>query len=313
MAQPARWERDLNRRYYLAYLREQRVTDAQLARVLRDASREAEASIVRILDRPGIGAEVRRQQYQMSSAVLRDTVSGLWSEVEEYTRAGMARTSALAVDAQARHAAFLAEVARVEGIPVEVLRRNLEVAARGSVEHARSRLLSQRPLSPLVYKNADLAAGRVDRLVNQGIATGRSAKEIAGSVRHLIRPDTRGGVSYAAMRLGRTELGNAFHTTTIRGAAEMPFVEGFKWELSGSHPRPDDCDDLHDFDHDGLGNGVFRPENVPDRPHPNCMCYTITVTVRPSDFEDALLRGDYDDWLSQYGDDWDDQAFDLAG
>lgn len=152
-------------------------------------------------------------------------------------------------------------------------------------------------LSPRVYKNRALAAGQVDQAINTGILLGKSSKEIAADVRGLISARAPGGVSYSALRLGRTELNNAFHTTQTRAYAEQPWVAGVKWNLSGSHPRPDACDEYARQDHDDLGAGVFRRQNVPGKPHPQCLCYITAITISREDFIDNLFAGRYDTFL----------------
>ena len=54
-----------------------------------------------------------------------------------------------------------------------------------------------------------------------------------------------------------------------------PVVEGIKWELSAQHPEWDVCDYLSKQDLYGLGAGVYPPELLPPKPHPNCLCYSV--------------------------------------
>lgn len=91
------------------------------------------------------------------------------------------------------------------------------------------------------------------------------------------------------MRLSRTEINNAFHEQQKR-AGDKPWVEGVKWNLSGSHPRPDTCNDYANQSN-GLGRGVFKTGDVPDKPHPQCLCYLTYETLSPEAFLDALGTG----------------------
>ena len=106
-----------------------------------------------------------------------------------------------------------------------------------------------------------------------------------------------GGVKYAAMRLGRTELANAFHQTTIRHTREMPWVKGYKWYRSRSHAHSDVCDEYANEDHDGLGEGVFKKANVPDKPHPQCLCYIVAVSMDDKDWLKAYNAGRFNQYL----------------
>lgn len=301
MAQPLRWEERLGRRTFLEFLREQVVTERQLAAVLRDAAIDSERMVAATLG-DGIGAQIRREQYRQTAAALRRRQGSLWRTISDTTREGIDRATRVAVQSQGRLAQFLGRVAVQEGIPnAHLLRQGIVMAAETSAERVRARLISRIDLSPRVYRNADLAAGRIDRIVNRGIAQNKSAREIARSVRHLIRPDTPGGVSYSAMRLGRTELNNAFHATSVQAYDANPFVHAAKWTLSGSHPREDVCDELAESDADKLGAGVFKVEHIPSKPHPNCLCFTTAITIGQDAFNERLLAGDFDPWLTSNG------------
>lgn len=301
MPQPTPWERQLAGESYSDLLKTVRITDRELAAILRDGAREAERVVERTLAKPGIGAELRRQQYTTAAEVLRRQQADLWGQISKSTVAGIDRASRDAARAHERHTEFLARAAVAEGLPdLPDIAPAMRAAAENAAENIRSRYRNAIDLSPRVYRNADLAAGRIDRIVNRGIATQKSAREIAADVRGLIRPDTRGGVSYAAMRLGRTELNNAFHATTVRSNADAPFIEGMKWTLSGSHPRPDECDSLASRG-SGLGPGVYRPTDVPPKPHPQCLCFTVSISTSNRRFRDGLRSGEYDDWLRANG------------
>ena len=300
MARATRRERDVARATYQRHLTTQRVTDRELSRVLKDAADEATEMIRRTTGR-GIGAQIRRAQYMASRDALRRTMSDLWNGVENATVRGLTRAAAEGAEGQAAYARMLAEATRQEQIPAHHLRRMMGSAAETSGERVQSRLINDIDLSPNVYRNRELSMGRVDRVVNNAIATNQSAREIASGVRGLIRPDVRGGISYAAKRLGRTELNNAFHTTTVRHAQSIPFVDGMEWVLSWSHPREDICDDLAEDDPDNLGTGVYLPDNVPFKPHPQCLCHTANVMMQQENFDDALLGGMFDNWLMENG------------
>lgn len=302
MPQPQSWEHRLASESYAELLKTVRLTDRELAAILRDGAREAEQVVERTLAKPGVGAELRRQQYTTAAEVLRRQQAELWGQISNSTLAGIDRASQDAARAHARHTEFLARAAVAEGLPdIPDLAPTMRTAAESAAENIRSRYKNAIDLSPRVYRNADLAAGRIDRVVNRGIATSKSAREIAADVRGFIRPDTRGGVSYAAMRLGRTELNNAFHATTVRATSEAPFIEGMKWTLSGSHPRPDECDSLAEDDSYGLGAGVYAPTDTPMKPHPQCLCFVVSVSKSTNRFSSELLEGRYDSWLRANG------------
>jgi hypothetical protein len=135
-------------------------------------------------------------------------------------------------------------------------------------------------LSLRVYRNSSTAAETVNSIVRQELIRGTSARKIAARVRPLIDPNTRGGVSYAAMRLGRTELNNAFHSAQL-AEADRDWVNGVKWNLSNSHPRTDICNIYAEHKEDELPRGVWSKGSVPSKPHPHCLCYMTYDMMSP--------------------------------
>lgn len=296
MAQPQPWARRSERSAYLDHLRSQQVANRELAAVLREAAKEADQMVLRLAPDPRVGAQVRRAQLQQLSVALRRNQAELWGHVTRTTAKGIQSASLAAAEG---HATLIRLLAEAGASPL--LAEQFSLAARFSAESVRAKYLNDVRLSGRVYRNSQLGVSRANAIVSRGLAQNLSARELAGRVRHLINPHTPGGVSYAAKRLARTEINNAFHATAAENYDRSPFVEGVKWELSGSHPRPDDCDDLADEDHDGLGQGVFLPLNLPHKPHPQCLCYTIAVTPTPEQFSQRLHAGGYDDWISRSG------------
>lgn len=295
MTTAAAWQHEISRRGFVQYLTDQRITDRQIAIVLRDASKEAEKMILSI---PGesFSAIVRRAQYAQSAKALREMQAKLWGHVTTATRQGLERT----IENAARTNLALSDYL-IQSVGHDSLTEGMRLAAEHAVENVKSKMINNISLSKRVYKNEAWVNGKVDKAVLNGIATNKTSKEIAASVRDFIRPDVPGGESFAASRLSRTEINNAFHTTTILAGNAQPWVEGQQWNLSGGHDHEDDCDDFAEADTDGLGNGVFAPGNVPDKPHPQCECYLTIVTTNIEDFTTAFNEGEYDGWLESEG------------
>lgn len=295
MSQPTSAQERAAQRTWRAHLRDLRSFDAELNSILTDAAREADRMLRNLLPDTGIGAQVRRAQLQVAANAIREFQANLFNgPITEAMRRAIERTSFTAFDGIMTLNRLLLEA----DMPIS-LSESFEWSARRAAEHLRSRLINNIDLSPRVYRTRALSQRWVQREINRGLALGRSADEIARSVRALISPSVRGGVDYAARRLGRTEINNAFHTTTIRMASNQPWTEGFKWMLSDSHTRPDPCDTYAKEDHDDLGDGVFAKGNVPGKPHPQCLCYLVVVTVGEDEFLNNLVGGRYDRFLRQ--------------
>lgn len=284
------------RRTWLAHVGDQASFNRELAKILADAAAEAERIVATIIG-DGVGAQVRRAQYKIAIAQLQQLSTQMWGgQIDPLISYHIALSTERAIDGLLAIDSVLAR-----SLADTALRDGFLAAARRGADNVRSRLLNNIQLSPQVYRTQALSNRWVAQEINRGIALNKSAKEIARSVRRFIRPNVPGGVSYAAQRLGRTELNNAFHTTTIRASADQPWMLGFKWNTSGSHPKPDECDEFAEKDHDNLGAGVFDKGNVPGKPHPQCLCYITTISVENEEFTTKLLAGSYDKWLAKNG------------
>lgn len=279
----------------LRYIELQRILDNELASILNAAASQAEHTILnRLYSKNGIGAVVRRLQGEAAVADIRRQVVEMYAKIGLRTEQEVSRARQEAAVAESRLDQRLLSLVGVDtGHLVDGMHEAIG-AGRTALE---GRLLAPVPLAASVYKDAALASGAVGRLVNAGLVSGMSAVELADSVRNLIDPNVRGGVSYAAMRLGRTELSNAFHAAQIRAAADKPWINQMRWNLSGSHPRPDACNDYAEHG----GTGLWDLGELPMKPHPHCLCYTTSEVPSRDDFVRNFKAGQYDDFLSEMG------------
>lgn len=94
-----------------------------------------------------------------------------------------------------------------------------------------------------------------------------------------------------AVMIARTETIHAYRASYYESVKRKPWVHGLRWTLAASHPIEDICDILASQDLDGLGPGGYKRENVPDNPHPNCMCYT-TAIIDEQHFERQQAKRD---------------------
>lgn len=278
-------------KWWRQHLTDQRLFDGNLNSILRDAAKHTGQLVESAVPDESFSHLVRRAQYADSRTAILQANEDLFGRLQTRTYEGINQAS--------RRAGGLWEDVNKRlsgGAPTE-LRSSFRADAARQVELIRSRYINAIDLSESVYRNKQLANGLVDRTVNRGILANKSAAEIASDVRGLIRPDTPGGISYAAKRLGRTELNNAFHETTRRAGAAQPWVEGMLWNLSGSHPRKDVCNEYAEQDNHNMGAGVFPSRMVPGKPHPQCLCYITAITPSDDEFLSKLFDGDYDSFL----------------
>lgn len=281
---------ELAREQWRASLRLNQLTTRQLAMILREAAGEAESMARRIASVSGVAARTRSAQLEIAAQGSREIARSLWNSADETIRRGIGDSSKLAVEhAIAIDADLGLPAGLIEGLTAG-LDQNAERKAQAIMAHRRyGHTLSER-----VWKNQALASDRIHRIIDKGLAKGLSARELSKEVRGLVDPSTPGGVSHAAMRLARSEINNAYHMASKEERESRPWVERVEWRLSNSHPRPDICNDLRDA-------GPYLPREVPEKPHPHCLCYTAPVTPSKRDFQRGLESGQYDQWLASRG------------
>lgn len=285
MAQPEPLQR-----FFGAY----KPTEAEMRQMLTDAADEAERTIPKLLEQnPN---SLKAAQLQLILREVHAQQRALWGDLGVTIRDGMERSAYAATAGESVIDRYL----RRAGLDMPDLRASFRAQAKRGFENVLAKGFNNIPLSKQVYKTQALAMGWIDRKIRTGLILQTSAKELAKQVRDFIDPNVKGGVSFAAFRLARTELNNAFHTTAIARADE-PWATGMGWHLSGSHPphppgRPEVCETYARTDN-GLGVGVFPRGKVPSKPHPQCLCYVTQEVVDEDTFIDKLLAGDYDEHL----------------
>lgn len=264
------------------YLRVQRKYDLSLDRVLETAAEDIKYRLVR-LQGNGVGNEIRRSQLRLVLREIRLAQDQLWQhDIKRVIQDG--RVAGMKAAQDAVEAIERVVYASIADGPAEAVLNGINAAARAGIDAAVDRI--PKDLSERVYKHSALSQGLVERTVQSGIIQGLSASEMAQSVYHLISPRTPGGISYAARRLARTEINNAFHTQQTLKAKNNPFVRQVIWKLSGSHPKPDECNDY--------AAKRYDPEDVPGKPHPQCLCYMTYDVMSPDEFVKAMESGKFD-------------------
>lgn len=257
------------------YVRNQRVVDAEMRRALLAAANDAKRLLAKMDP-----DSVRAAQLQLQQLQLR-----LWARIGTIINDGIATNARITAQV---NLLFTDELLRRLGVKSSAeFRRSMIAQAENTIRNYLARQNLGMTLSERVYRNGEVASGRIDRVIDNGLLRGASAREIARDVAGLINPNTPGGVSYSAMRLGRTELNNSFHQASKEGYEANPFVNKVEWSLSSSHPRPDECDDLV---------GKYAPDQVPDKPHPQCFCYITPSVMSMSELQRRFRRGDFNEW-----------------
>jgi hypothetical protein len=280
-----------------------RSADADVVKLLRQAQTDILKQLADTLARPaGIGRDIRVAQLNLIRRNLSAELGKVWRSLGDITAARRAEAAARAIDFNEQMNAFkLVSNGLPGGADIAAAIADAEAdTARTGLDRAIARTTgaSYTPLSQRVYNSSINIGSQVDRLVNSALIRGLSAAEFAKEVRAFINPATPGGVRYAAMRLARTEINNAAHAMSVEAVRETPWVDSMRWHLSGSHGRPDICDQLASGG--PKSDGLYPKHYVPAKPHPQCLCFVTGETVDDDEFLDNLVSGKYKNYLSKY-------------
>lgn len=275
------------------YLAVERNFDKQLNSVLKDSLSGIDEAFAK--HNRNFSDQVRRVQLSQSRRALRDVIGSIFGSTGNLIRNNRQDAAVAAIDAGLFDERSI--LARIFTNPVarKAYAQSLRQSGRRNIESVMTRVLeTEIPLSKRVYKSQALANGMVSRTINRALARGDSFKDLARDVTALIDPAVPGGVSYAARRLGRTEINNAFHAQSIHDAQEHPWIQEMEWHLSKVHVTdPGDECELYAIQKD------FSVERVPVKPHPHCRCYVTPKLPDYDQFETALVSGQYDDYLNR--------------
>lgn len=278
-----------------AYAKIQRLSDREVLALISQSLRDIKRMLNRIGKSQRISDLVRAEQLRTVARAMMREQAIIFRKAGDIIRArrleAAARATVLgsAVDDVLFAFAGDSEEARA-------LKRSLLSGGEQSLNTALTRMgVSEIPLAERIYRTQVWMNGRVQGMINSALARGLTAREFAAEAIDWFNPDTPGGVRYAALRLARTEINNAFHATSIMQADEKPWINQMKWNLSGSHPRPDVCDQYAKGGKEG--DGVYPPRQVPRKPHPHCLCFVTPISPDEDEFLDNLVAGKYNDYL----------------
>lgn len=268
------------------YLKVENAYTSQVKKVLEQAAKNVEADILRL----GTGGNpLTRLQLEAQRAAitaqLRQTFEG---DIKTIIANGQRAAAEDAVRVIGEYEKELLAALGGADYYDDIVRAEAARASAG-INRLMSRYSSSyKPLSERVYRAGTIANGAIDKAVNVALVQGLSARDFAKSIKSLIDPSVAGGVSYAAMRTARTEINNANHAASQERYAASGIVEAVDWFLSTSHPEGDICDSLK-------ADSPYKINEVPEKPHPQCLCFTTPALPDRKEFLDRLLRGDYGD------------------
>lgn len=268
------------------------MTDREIRKVMRDAAAEAERIIRSLEGVTGPGAQLRSAQIALAKLQVET-----WAGVKDGVEFGIGESFDQTAEMQAL---FDERLIQAAGIRPSFWKQSMIAQSRAGIDSFIARRENKYTLSQRVYRNQALSRGYVEKAINNGLLLGKAPREIAKDVKKFIDPSTPGGASYAAMRLGRSEVQNAFHFNATKQYQESPWVDRVIWTLSGSHPEPDECNEYADSVHFTGGRaGEFRPDDLPAKPHPQCLCYTDPVAMDIDEYARRFRKGEFDSYIDK--------------
>jgi hypothetical protein len=170
--------------------------------------------------------------------------------------------------AEIEHAARTGNVADVKRLSKQYVKR---IAALGEIQVdgtiAASKYSLRKATARFVQDVQKASASGVDKLVKKYV-TERAA--------------------WRANVIARHETVSAFRQSYIEQTKYKPGVVAFRWQLSTRHAThgkhggtpQDECDLYAVQNAHGMGPGVYPKDQVPDAPHPLCLCSTVAVMDR---------------------------------
>lgn len=281
-------------RWLLRYIAVQKRADKRIFNALRNASKDLDEAMKDIEEKEARGVTVsgglRRSQLLSSKGVITRIISTLYSTIGDTVKSSQEEAAAAAAEQAFEDQERIWRLIEPNEDKRNLLRDTASATAERQVQATMTRILdTKQPLSKRIYKAQSNTQMKVAKTVNIHLAKGSSAAVMARDLRQYFNPNVPGGVNYAASRLARTEINNAFHAQAIADAQQYPWVEYVEWHLSKSHParQPECmCDQYAE-------QKIFATNNVPNKPHPNCLCYIVPVIPTQEVAEQMVKQGQY--------------------
>lgn len=293
---------ELRAQWLTPYLSVQAKTDTKFRSALITAAEQAFSRVTALDQNSSFSSGVRSAQLRLVMQVVQLVHNDLFAKfppiiIEGQRQSASAAVSAFGVNDRRYLEAAFARSGNTRQAVSAYIAGQRDSAVLGVVNTLHRIYKSDQPLSMRVYRTRRLANQWVKNQVNAAILRNASAKQIATIIRSSIRPNVAGGVSYAALRLGRTELNNAFHATSISLAQDRPWVTGMEWHLSKTHELS--TTHLAEICEIYAHTKTFRVDQVPVKPHPQCRCFVVPEVEPIETFLTHLTAGQYRDWMER--------------
>jgi hypothetical protein len=284
----------LRKRWWNRYLSVQTKTDTQIRTVLVNGATDAQDRINSLANNPTFSAGVRTTQLKLALAEVKKSHNDIFNELLPIITTGQQSEASAAMDGLSETDLQYIRSATASLSAANDFLKSAKASALLGVTHALSRVQhTDTPLSARVFRTQSLANRWVQNAINNALIKGDSANDLAKEVKKHILPTTPGGTSYAALRLGRTELNNAFHATAVVASQDRPWITGNRWNLSATH-----ITDPHKIEVcDRMAGQLYPVDSTPGKPHPQCRCWISPELITIEQFNHNLTSGQYKTWM----------------
>lgn len=303
----------LMRRLRRPTVRAQMDIERQAATVYREMAEELRARIERLAP---TDLENRRRLQGLRQTTVR-LLAGTSRELEALTRKAWRTAARESID---KNVLALSRMSGISGIDFEISADENREFIRQTVRYLSDPLTQGLSLSDRVWRSQSHIPSDVMRQISFGTIEGEGTAEIGRRVKQFLadpegsakqagvveglrtrarKARDKGDTARAKrlfarareleIRLPSPGIGTyrsppknaervvrgAFKQAELHGVTEYArskdWAVGIGWRLSASHPEPDICDGLV---------GIYRKNEVPDIPHPQCLCYWIPIPAQ---------------------------------
>lgn len=271
------------------------IYDRDIAVILSKAADDIDDDISALIAKSGPGARMRESQLREIRSMVSKRLNEIYASNFDLIKHHQAIVAEIVTAIGAKRDHKIYKQLGLSKKDEDELVTAMVAGASRNIQAVVARHTRTKKLIKTIDKSKLFAKAMVDRRIDSGLVKGDGADQIAKDIRGLLDPATPGGVSYAAKRIGRTEIGNAFHAQAQEDSINKPWIESVSWNLSRSHPVGSGC-----LCEKYALKGKYDPEKVPDKPHPQCLCY-ITPNVKPWEVVLAEVEDSrYDSWLEEH-------------
>ena len=243
-------------------------------KIIQEIRNNSRADVIIKARRESLLSEINQQISFLRASINRKIRSGMKLSIDYGMKSGVSTMNAIGLKGINVGTSFIGKDGNVRRY--DAAENTLNTSIWGRINRdAMEYLIRYRPggieFSDSIWDATWDVQKQMRRMVNQSILLGQSSQKLARQLTQYVSKTglkTGPGIYKSAYdnawRLARTEMNRAYTEGQIRYAGKKDFIDGFIWRLGNS----DACPKCR-----ALAGNFYPKDNVPDIPHPNCMCW----------------------------------------